>query len=341
MPLLFQPGSEWNYGVSTDVLGRLVEVVAGKPLDEVFAERVFAPLGMTETSFGLRPRTTSTASPSSTAPGVVPLPPPFDAGRAPQAARSSSGGGGLVSTAGDYLRFLEMLRAAATPSGDAGARRPDAGAHGAQPPARQRRPGDLGRPLFAESPLRGVGFGLGFSLVLDPARYGPVASVGDYSWGGAASTEFYVDPVEDLTVASTPSCCPRAPCRSAAPAPAGQPGARLSMEFLLPDERTLHGSWDPPARRCSPSNRGRRCGSGRWTRGGPPARTPARTPRPRRPAAAPAHDPAHGHALTGPVAVAGAEPGQVLAVRIDDVVPGAFGTTYAGCARPRSTSGSG
>ncbi len=57
-----------------------------------------------------------------------------------------------------------------------------------------------GRPLFAETPLRGVGFGLGFSMVLDPARYGVVSSVGDYSWGGAASTAFYVDPVEDLTV---------------------------------------------------------------------------------------------------------------------------------------------
>ncbi len=57
-----------------------------------------------------------------------------------------------------------------------------------------------GRPLYAESPLRGVGFGLGFSMVLDPARYGTVASVGDHSWGGAASTAFYVDPVEDLTV---------------------------------------------------------------------------------------------------------------------------------------------
>jgi len=58
----------------------------------------------------------------------------------------------------------------------------------------------FGRPLFAETPLRGVGFGLGFSMVIDPARYGIVASPGEYSWGGAASTAFYVDPVEDLTV---------------------------------------------------------------------------------------------------------------------------------------------
>ena len=58
----------------------------------------------------------------------------------------------------------------------------------------------FGRPLFAETPLRGVGFGLGFSMIIDPARYGVVSSVGDYSWGGAASTAFYVDPVEEVTV---------------------------------------------------------------------------------------------------------------------------------------------
>jgi CubicO group peptidase (beta-lactamase class C family) len=58
----------------------------------------------------------------------------------------------------------------------------------------------FGRPLFAETPLRGVGFGLGFSMIIDPVRYGVVASLGDFGWGGAASTAFYVDPVEDLTV---------------------------------------------------------------------------------------------------------------------------------------------
>ena len=61
-------------------------------------------------------------------------------------------------------------------------------------------PDVVGRPVFAETPLRGVGFGLGFSMVIDPVRYGVVASAGDYSWGGAASTAFYVDPVEDITV---------------------------------------------------------------------------------------------------------------------------------------------
>lgn len=199
LPLVFQPGSEWNYGVSTDVLGRLVEVVAGKPLDEVFAERVFGPLGMTETSFGLRPDDDPALLARLYGPGLTPLA-AFEPA-AKQKPAFLSGGGGLVSTAGDYLKFVEMLRAGgATPDGGR-----VLGSRTVAHMVRNHIPGgaDLetyGRPLFAETPLRGVGFGLGFSMVLDPARYGTVSSVGDYSWGGAASTAFYVDPVEDLTV---------------------------------------------------------------------------------------------------------------------------------------------
>ncbi|MGY5882342.1 serine hydrolase domain-containing protein [Modestobacter lacusdianchii] len=200
LPLLFQPGTEWNYGVSTDVLGRLVEVIAGKPLDEVFAERVFGPLGMTETSFGLRPEDDVDSLAQLYGPGVTLLPAPF-AQAAHRKPTFLAGGAGLVSTAGDYLRFVEMLRAGGVaPSGER-VLGPRTLAH----MLRNHLPGGLdletaGRPLYAETPLRGVGFGLGFSMVLDPVRYGGVASVGTYGWGGAASTEFYVDPVEDLTV---------------------------------------------------------------------------------------------------------------------------------------------
>jgi CubicO group peptidase (beta-lactamase class C family) len=208
VPLVFQPGSEWNYGVSTDVLGRLVEVLSGQPLDEFFEQRIFAPLGMRDTSFGLRPDD----DPESLARlyGAVPGQPggaatgfalleAFDA-----AARSKpaflSGGGGLVSTAGDYLRFVELLRRGGSYDGGR-LLGPRTIAH----MVRNHLPGNqdletFGRPLFAETPLRGVGFGLGFSMVIDPARYAVVASAGDYSWGGAASTAFYVDPVEDVTV---------------------------------------------------------------------------------------------------------------------------------------------
>jgi len=207
-PLVFQPGSEWNYGVSTDVLGRLVEVISGMPLDEFFEQRIFTPLGMHDTSFGLRP----SDDPASLARLYLATPgreggpasgmmfsEPFDA-----AAHSKpaflSGGGGLVSTAGDYLRFVELLRRRGAYDGGR-----LLGSRTVAHMVRNHLPGNsdlegFGRPLFAETPLRGVGFGLGFSMVIDPVRYAVVANAGDYSWGGAASTAFYVDPVEDLTV---------------------------------------------------------------------------------------------------------------------------------------------
>ncbi|MGR7024858.1 serine hydrolase domain-containing protein [Geodermatophilus sp. URMC 62] len=208
VPLVFQPGSEWNYGVSTDVLGRLVEVVSGQTLDVFFQERVFGPLGMTDTSFGLREDddVTSLARLYAAVPGTPGGPAtgfaPLDAMGAAAHSKPAflSGGGGLVSTAADYVRFAEMLRRGGSFDGGR-LLGPRTLAH----MTRNHLPGgaDLetfGRPLFAETPLRGVGFGLGFSMVIDPVRYGGVASVGDYSWGGAASTAFYVDPVEDVVV---------------------------------------------------------------------------------------------------------------------------------------------
>jgi CubicO group peptidase (beta-lactamase class C family) len=208
VPLVFQPGSEWNYGVSTDVLGRLVEVLSGQPLDEFFEQRIFTPLGMRSTSFGLREDddVESLARLYGAAPGRTGGAPTgfafleaFDAAAHTKPA-FLAGGGGLVSTAGDYLRFVELLRRGGSYDGGR-LLGPRTIAH----MLRNHLPGNqdlesFGRPLFAETPLRGVGFGLGFSMVIDPAQYGVVASLGDYSWGGAASTAFYVDPVEDITV---------------------------------------------------------------------------------------------------------------------------------------------
>jgi CubicO group peptidase (beta-lactamase class C family) len=208
IPLVFQPGTDWNYGVSTDVLGRLVEVVAGQPLDEFFAQRIFGPLGMADTSFGLREGddVESLARLYVAAPGRPGGPSSgmtfseaFDAVAHTRPA-FLSGGGGLVSTAGDYLRFLELLRRGGSYDGGR-----LLSSRTLAYMVRNHLPGNadletFGRPLYAETPLRGVGFGLGFSMVIDPARYGVLASLGDYSWGGAASTAFYVDPVEDLTV---------------------------------------------------------------------------------------------------------------------------------------------
>jgi CubicO group peptidase (beta-lactamase class C family) len=208
LPLVFQPGSEWNYGVSTDVLGRLVEVLSGQPLDEFFEQRIFAPLGMGDTSFGLH----EDDDPERLAKlyGAVPgqpggAPTGFAFLRAFDAAAHAkpaflSGGGGLVSTAGDYLRFSELLRRGGSYDGGR-----LLGSRTIAYMVRNHLPGNsdletFGRPLFAETPMRGVGFGLGFSVVIDPVRYGVLSSAGDYGWGGMASTTFYVDPVEDLTV---------------------------------------------------------------------------------------------------------------------------------------------
>jgi CubicO group peptidase (beta-lactamase class C family) len=208
VPLAFQPGSEWNYGVSTDVLGRLVEIVSGSPLDQFFEQRIFAPLGMHDTSFGLRDGddvetlarlyTAVPGPPGGAATGYAPI----DAMGAAAHSKPAflSGGGGLVSTAADYLRFVELLRRRGSYDGGR-----LLSSRTVAYMVRNHLPGNadlesFGRPLFAETPLRGVGFGLGFSMVIDPVRYGVVASAGDYSWGGAASTAFYVDPVEDITV---------------------------------------------------------------------------------------------------------------------------------------------
>jgi CubicO group peptidase (beta-lactamase class C family) len=208
LPLVFQPGSEWNYGVSTDVLGRLVEVLSGQPLDEFFEQRIFAPLGMRDTSFGLREdddpeRLAKLYLAAPGQPGGAPtgmtFNAPFDAAAHARPA-FLSGGGGLVSTAGDYLRFIELLRRGGSYDGGR-----LLGSRTIAHMVRNHLPGNadletFGRPLFAETPLRGVGFGLGFSIVIDPVRYAVVANAGDYGWGGAASTAFYVDPVEDITV---------------------------------------------------------------------------------------------------------------------------------------------
>jgi len=206
-PLLFQPGTEWNYSVATDVLGRVVEVASGQRLDEFFAARILGPLGMTDTAFyasdegaGRLAALYTPASGGKTA--------RLDSlGRvARKPARMNSGGGGLLSTAADYHRFLHMLLATSgSPAGELdGTRLLSPRTVGYM--ARNHLPGGLdletfGRPLYAESPLAGVGFGLGFGVMIDPVRSRVVCSEGELTWGGAASTAFWVDQREELAVA--------------------------------------------------------------------------------------------------------------------------------------------
>ena len=206
LPLLFQPGAEWNYSVATDVLGRVVEVASGARLDEFFASRIFRPLGMTETGFWVpdddRSRLAAlyTVGPGRKAArldslGAVASKPPVFLG----------GGGGLVGTAADYHRFTSMLLG--TPDSPAG--QLDGGTllspRTVAYMTRNQLPGGVdleayGRALFAEAPFRGVGFGLGFAVLLDAAPGRTLGSEGEFSWGGAASTAFFVDPANGLTV---------------------------------------------------------------------------------------------------------------------------------------------
>jgi len=205
IPLLFQPGTEWNYSVSTDVLGRVVEVASGQSLDEFFARRIFGPLGMTDTAFYVQGDDLSRlaalygrdlkgkAARMGRAGAAVTKPPLM-----------LSGGGGLVSTAADYNRFLRMLLGTAdSPAGELDGARllsPLTVAY----MGRNHLPGNqdlaqFGRPLNAESPQVGTGFGLGFAVTLDAAAGKVLCSDGELSWGGAASTAFWIDQKEGVT----------------------------------------------------------------------------------------------------------------------------------------------
>jgi CubicO group peptidase (beta-lactamase class C family) len=207
MPLLFQPGTEWNYSVATDVLGRLVEVLSGQSLDRFLADRILGPLGMTDTAFWAGPDRADRL-------GALYTPGPGGAAtRMDTLGRHAltepvylSGGGGLVSSAADYHRFTQLLLDRPdSPAGELDGIRL-LGPRTVAYMTRNHLPGgaDLetyGRPLFAESPFRGTGFGLGFAVVTDPAAGKTLTSAGEYSWGGAASTAFFVDPAEQLTAA--------------------------------------------------------------------------------------------------------------------------------------------
>jgi len=201
VPLEFSPGEAWNYSVATDVCGYLVQVVAGKPLDQVFQERIFDPLKMVDTGFHVRDdqRARFAACYDAAPGGKMKL--QDDPQKSPYLAPPAllSGGGGLVSTAADYMRFSNMLLNRGELDG----------ARILAPKtvdlmATNHLPGggdltEMSRSLFSESTNAGVGFGLGFAVVFDPPQTLIPCSLGEFYWGGAASTAFWVDPMEDIT----------------------------------------------------------------------------------------------------------------------------------------------
>ena len=193
LPLKFQPGTAFGYGVSTDVLGRVIEVITGKRLDVVMKERLLDPLGMADTRWWVEgPDVQRTAALYAAFEGKAFR---YDVlgdvcFREPA---GHAGGAGLVSTAADYLRFQTML----VRGGD-GLLAPRT----LQLMTRNHLPGDLAQCNtggFAETILDGVGFGLGFATVLDPVPGRSASSVGEFYWGGLASTAFWVDPSTGVT----------------------------------------------------------------------------------------------------------------------------------------------
>jgi CubicO group peptidase (beta-lactamase class C family) len=200
LPLLFEPGAEWNYSVASDVLGRVVEVVGGQPLDRFFAERIFGPLGMADTGFWVEEADAGElAALYAAGPGGGTARDDDLGGRALRRPACLAGGGGLVSTAADYHRFTQALLR----GGELGGARV-LGSRTLAYMARNHLPGgadleSFGRPLFAETTFDGVGYGLGFAVLLDPVANKVLSTPGELAWGGAASTFFWVDPAERLT----------------------------------------------------------------------------------------------------------------------------------------------
>ena len=199
-PLTHQPGARWTYSVSFDVLGRLVEVISGQGLDRYFEDNILSVLGMTDTGFhvpeGKYDRFASLYEPGPEA-GIV-LNDAAGESSYLKPPRLCSGGGGLVSTAGDYLRFTEMLRHKGAFDGGR-----LLGRKTVELMTANHLPGDMaamGQPRFGESTFEGIGFGFGVSVMLDPARAQILGTPGEYAWGGAASTAFWTDPAEDMTV---------------------------------------------------------------------------------------------------------------------------------------------
>ena len=200
-PLAFDPGTAWNYSMSTDVCGRLVEVISGMALDEYFAEHITGPLGMADTAFHVpadkKHRFTSNYALTPDEPLLIVD--SFDASPYLSPPIFLSGGGGLVGTVDDYQRFVDMLLNGGELDGRRIIGRKTLEYMTINHLPEGKTLNELGQSLFSEAVMEGMGFGLGFSTLVDPARNGAVSSGGEFAWGGAASTAFWVDPAEEIT----------------------------------------------------------------------------------------------------------------------------------------------
>lgn len=201
LPLCFQPGTMFEYGMSTDVLGRIVEIVAEDSLDHVFADLMLNPLGMSSTGFGVSPDDVHRlAEPQrDSAQGLPPAVIPYDPARP---AKWNSGGGGLLSCAADYARFCQMLLNGGSLDGAHILSRKSVELmtrnHLPSGLLYAARTSDLG--IAAPLPDIGMGYGLGVGVRIDAGLAPVPGSVGDFHWGGALGPYFWVDPAEQLIV---------------------------------------------------------------------------------------------------------------------------------------------
>src|SRR5882724_7716281 len=202
LPLEFSPGTRWNYSVATDVIGHLIEVISGQRLDAYLRGRILDPLGMRDTGFVLEDEQVARFAANYERQGDGSLKMIDNPEQSSYRKRSFfSGGGGLLSTAPDYFRFTSMMQNMGELDGIR-----LLGRKTVELITMNHLPGgqDLTQlaqaGMFTETAYAGVGFGLGFSVMLDPTRAQILGTPGEYAWGGAASTAFWVDPQEDLIV---------------------------------------------------------------------------------------------------------------------------------------------
>ena len=203
LPLLYSPGTAWNYSVSTDLCGYLVEVLSGQKFDAFLKERILGPLGMVDTAFYVPDdrldRFAACYAPTAENGFVLQDDPEKSSYR--NTPNLLSGGGGMVSTASDYFRLCQMLLNGGELEGQRILSRKTIDLMttnhlpGGKSLADRAIPG-----RWSEATFDGIGFGLGFSVVLKPSASQIVGSPGQYAWGGAASTAFWIDPVEEVIV---------------------------------------------------------------------------------------------------------------------------------------------
>ena len=196
-PLEFSPGDKWNYSVSTDVLGYLVEVISGMKLEEYFKANIFEPLEMVDTSFSCpEEKLDRLASLYEHIPDNEPrlLEIPF------LNTKMASGGGGLFSTMSDYHNFCSMLLHQGEFNGKRLIGRKTLELMTINHLPNNQDLTEMSESAFSETPYAGVGFGLGFSVMLDPAKSQTTSDIGEYGWGGAASTVFMINPKEEMFI---------------------------------------------------------------------------------------------------------------------------------------------